>query len=139
LAKGRVPSDRKIDGVDLAPVLLGTGTAPPHEAYYYFNGQHLEAVRSGAWKLFIDPGPKGGAGGEKNGDASKGARSPRLYNLETDIGETSDVAADNPEVVKRLHVYIADMDADLGVVGEGPGVRKHGHVDHPKPLQLPTR
>ena len=37
-------------------------------------------------------------------------------------------------VVKRLQEYVAKMDADLGVKGNGPGVRPCGHVNNPKPL-----
>ena len=59
---------------------------------------------------------------------------PRLYNLDTDIGELNDVAAQNPEVVARLQKLVQQMDADLGVTDEGPGVRPPGRVAHPQPL-----
>ena len=58
----------------------------------------------------------------------------RLYNLDTDIGETTDVAIEHPEIVKRLGVYIEKMDSDLGVYKNGPGVRLPGRVESPKPL-----
>jgi hypothetical protein len=59
---------------------------------------------------------------------------PRLYNLETDIGELNDVAAQNPDVAARLQKFVQQMDADLGVSGEGPGVRAPGRVANPQPL-----
>ena len=59
---------------------------------------------------------------------------PRLYNLDTDIGELTDVAAQNPEVVARLQEFVRQMDADLGVTGEGPGVRPPDRVASPQPL-----
>jgi arylsulfatase A len=70
LAGGTVPGDRKIDGVDIAPVLLGQSQQSPRECQYYFNGNRLEAVRSGPWKLAIAPqreqnGQAHPAGGEK--------------------------------------------------------------------------
>lgn len=133
LAKGKLPGGRTIDGVDLSPLLLGTSTAPPHQAYYYFSGQRLQAVRSGAWKLAIAPLGKG-----QNAAAKDGAYPPRLYNLENDISESNDVAAANPEVVQRLQAHIATMEADLGSSGNGPGVRKPGSVNNPRPLLLPT-
>jgi hypothetical protein len=37
-----------------------------------------------------------------------------LYNLARDPGETTDVAAQNPEVVRRLESLAEDMRADLG-------------------------
>ena len=63
---------------------------------------------------------------------------PRLYNLDKDIGETTDVAAEHPEVVKRLKDLIAKMDADLGTKAQppGPGVRPCGRVRNPKPLLM---
>ena len=53
-----------------------------------------------------------------------------------DIGETTDVAARYPDVVKRLQGYIQRMDGDLGVTGRGPGVRASGVVEQPQPLLL---
>ena len=78
----------------------------PHEALYYFNGNRLEAVRSGPWKLAIAPQgtgmPKGAAQPVKH-------TGPRLYNLDRDIGERNDVAAQHPEVVERLLKLIEHM------------------------------
>ena len=59
---------------------------------------------------------------------------PRLYNLDTDIGEKSDVAAQHPEIVARLQKLVAPMDADLGLDGIGPGVRPADRIANPKPL-----
>jgi hypothetical protein len=61
---------------------------------------------------------------------------PVLYNLDTDIGETRDVAAENPDVVKRLQKFVERMKDDLGIIGKGPGVRAPGTVADPKPLLL---
>ena len=61
---------------------------------------------------------------------------PKLYNLDADIGERTDVAARHPEMVKRLQGFVARMDADLGVTKPGPGVRPPGRVQKPKPLLL---
>ena len=65
LAGGKVPTDRKIDGKDIWPLLAGQSKESPHEALFYFNGNQLQAVRSGPWKLAITPQgtglPKGAA------------------------------------------------------------------------------
>ena len=53
LAGGRVPTDRKIDGKDISPLLLGQTGESPREAQYYFAGNTLQAVRAGQWKLAI--------------------------------------------------------------------------------------
>jgi arylsulfatase A len=131
LAGGKVPADHKIDGKDLWPLLSGQTKTSPHEALFYFNGLKLEAVRSGPWKLTIAPQgtglPKGAAEPVKH-------TGPRLYNLDADIGERTDVAAQNQDVVARLQKLVQQVDADLGVTGEGSGVRPPGRVANPQPL-----
>ena len=62
---------------------------------------------------------------------------PKLYNLQTDIGERTDVAAQHPDVVERLQALVAKMDADLGIRHLGPGVRPPGRVAKPVGLWLP--
>ena len=86
-AGGTAPTDRVIDGVDLLPHLDGTAATVPHENLYWrFGVTGPSAIRKGAWKF------KGG----------------ELYNLATDIGETTNVAAANPAVAADL---LADLNA----------------------------
>lgn len=133
LAGGTIPGDRKIDGADLSPLLLGQSKESPREAHYYFNGNRLEAVRSGPWKLSVAPQGEGTGKAKPAADA-KAPFTPALYNLDAEIGETTDVAAQHPEVVKRLQDLAARMDADLGATKAGPGVRPPGKVEQPRPL-----
>jgi arylsulfatase A-like enzyme len=52
LAGAPVSTDRIIDGKDIRPLLFGQpGAKCPHEAYYYYWNNALEAIRSGPWKL----------------------------------------------------------------------------------------
>jgi arylsulfatase A-like enzyme len=115
-AGGEVPTDRVLDGKDLWPILSGQSKESPHEAFYYFKGNVLEAVRSGPWKLHLKEGT--------------------LYNLDKDPGEATDVTKDNADAVKKLQGYVEKMRADLGVDKQGPGVRAPGRVKEPKPLLL---
>jgi len=135
LAGGSVPVDNKIDGKDISPLLLGRSRQSPHEAHYYFSGNTLQAVRSGPWKLAIAPQNEGL--GFPAPRAPRSGFKPVLYNLETDIGERADVAAQNPDVVKRLQSLINEMGGDLGITGLGPGVRPPGRVARPVGLWLP--
>jgi arylsulfatase A len=119
LAGAKVPADRKIDGVDLWPVLLGDTTAkPPRDHFFYFRGLELDAVRSGPWKLHL----------------AKDKQAPQLYHLGNDIGEAKNVAAEHPEEVRRLKEFAATMKDDLGLQGKGPGCRPVGRVENPQPL-----
>lgn len=129
LAGGTVPADRKIDGRDISPVLLGQTKEAQREAHYYYHGYKLEAVRVGPWKLAVSAQPeKMGRGDKSNGSTGKGVR---LYNLDADIGEQTDVAAQHPDVVKRLQALATAMAAELGDGKPGPGVRPAGFVEKP--------
>jgi len=115
LAGAKLPDDRKLDGADLWPILSDQPDAkPPHDTFYYFRGLKLEAVRVGSWKLRL----------AKN----------ELYNLAADIGESTNVAAQNPEVVKGLRQAVAEMDRDLGLTELGPGCRPLGRVVDARPI-----
>jgi arylsulfatase A-like enzyme len=134
LAGGAAPRNHVIDGKDIWPLLSGQSKQSPHEALFYFNGNELEAVRSGAWKLAIVAQIERGI--DKPRRHSTKPFTAKLFNLDADIGETTDVAAQHPDVVKRLQGYIQQMGGDLGATGRGPGVRASGLVDQPQPLLL---
>lgn len=135
LAGGTVPADRKIDGADIAPLLLGTTKESPHEARYYYQGYKLQAVRSGPWKLAIAPQNENMGGGQT---AFASMEKPRLYNLDVEIGERTDVAADHPEVVAKLKTLAVKMAAELGDGKPGPAVRPAGFVKNAVMLSLDT-
>ncbi len=127
LAGAKLPTDRKLDGVDIWPVLAGTANDdPPRTEFLYFRGLKLEAVRSGPWKLHLALA----AGGPGNRRAAQ----PQLFHLEKDIGESNNVAAEYPQVVQRLSQLAQSIDSDLGVDGIGPGCRPAGRAHDPQPL-----
>lgn len=133
LAGGEVPVDRKIDGKDIMPVLSGASSNSPHEALFYWDGKGLAAVRSGQWKLQLHKHkePKD----EKTPEAADEPFVPQLFNLDDDIGETTDVAAQHPDVVDRLKKLVSVMAGDLGIRGDkAPGIRPPGRVENAKPL-----
>jgi arylsulfatase A-like enzyme/phosphodiesterase/alkaline phosphatase D-like protein len=115
LAGSNVPTDRKLDGHDIWPILSGSKDATSqYEAFYFFRGFNLQCVRSGDWKLHL-------ANGE-------------LYNLNDDISEASNVAQAHPEVVAKLRAFAAAQEDDLGVKDIGPGCRPLGKVEKSQPL-----
>lgn len=133
LAGAELPRDRCLDGRDIGPLLRGEpGARTPHEAFYYYWGRELQAVRSGPWKLHFPhtyprPDPPGADG--RPGRYTELRIGPALFNLETDPGETRDVAAQHPDVVRRLEALAETARADLGdsATGrEGSGVRLPG-------------
>ena len=133
LAGARLPSGVKIDGRNILPILFGRTKDSQHAAYFYFNGNRLEAVRSGPWKLAIACQ----AGTRKKSAPPPPPFKPALYNLDMDIGETTDVATEHPDIVASLQKYATEMDADLGAKKLGPGVRPPYHVAKPTGLWMP--
>lgn len=116
---GSLPATPVIDGRDLTPLLLGQTRQSPREAHYYFSGYTLQAVRQGPWKLALTPQPEPHLGAEFSKDVQPG---PRLYNLDTDIGETTNLAAKHPEVVARLKSLAEAMAGEIG--GTKPRARR---------------
>ena len=97
---GEVPSDRIIDGHDIRPLLFGEqGAKSPHEYYILAHGKG--AARWGDWKFY--PWQEGrGRRNQGNKPVDPDKPKVQLYNLAEDLGETNNVAADHPDIVKRL-------------------------------------
>ncbi len=129
--------DHTIDGLDISPLLFGTeGAKSPHEALYFYWGRHLQAVRSGNWKLHFPHdyrtlnGREGGTGGQPV-RYDTGHTELALYNLAEDIGESKNVAEDHPETVERLQALAEQARKELGdsaTQRRGSGVRPPGRV-----------
>ena len=132
-----MPTDRIIDGKDIWPLMSGSpGATSPHEAFFYYWPDQLQAVRSGRWKLHVPHGYTSIEGAELATSTFQGtyARAEiglALFDLEADIGETTNVADAHPEVVKRLMGLIERARDDLGdaLTGrEGRNVRPAGRA-----------
>lgn len=131
LAGAGLPAGRKLDGQNIWPLLAGEPGAQGHEEFLYFRGLNLQAVRSGPWKLHL---PGANAAPAPKGKQKAAASAPQLYQLDEDIGETTDVAAQNPGVVERLMALAEAVQGDLGKVDIGPGCRPLGRVENPQPF-----
>jgi len=136
LAGADLPS-HTIDGKDIWPVVVAEpGAKSPHDAFFYYQGWALEAVRSGQWKLHFPHGYRtlGGRPGGTGGIPAKYEQTKTelaLYDLSTDIGEQHNVADEHPDVVERLQKLADAMRQDLGDSAmkiEGTGRRPSGKV-----------
>ena len=95
LAGADVPADRVIDGVDLSPVLFGTGESP-RDTVYYYRGTRLMAIRHGPWKAhFITQSAYGNQPAESHDP-------PLLFQLEHDPSEKYDVSKDHADVIATI-------------------------------------
>ena len=79
-----------LDSVSFAPTLMGyDDRQAEHDHLYweFYEQGSKQAVRKGDWKAVFRP---------------LGSTTPELFNLKTDLGETTDVAADHPAVVAEM-------------------------------------
>jgi arylsulfatase len=83
-----------IDGLSLVPTLVGRGEQKAHPFLYWefpgYGGQ--QALRQGRWKAI------------RRDMLRRAKRDPlaiELYDLQTDVGETRDIAAQHPEIVAK--------------------------------------
>ncbi len=86
IASASVPSE--LDGISFLPTLLGQSGQAEHASLYwaFYEGGGGRALRAGNWKVVQQPYRS----------------NPRLYNLQEDLGEEQDLAAQQPELVQRL-------------------------------------
>lgn len=94
-----------IDGISYLPTLLGK-TQPKHNYLYweFYEQGGKQAVRTGQWK-----GVRLAVGENPNGPIE-------LYNLENDLGESDNVAADHPEIVTQIENLMTEAHQPSEVV-----------------------
>lgn len=82
-----------IDGISFLPTLLGKGKQKRHEFLYWefagYGGQ--QALRMGKWKAI-----------RENLNKNKGDQSIQLYDLSKDIGTKNNIAAQHPDIIRRV-------------------------------------
>lgn len=113
--------EKKIDGVDLSPVLKGDQAAQPRTTfYYYYRTNSLEAVRKDNWKLVFEHRGRSYVGQLPGRDGFPG-KAPEniifykaLYDLSRDPSELYDAQYDHPEKVHELEALAEIAREDLG-------------------------
>ncbi len=102
IAGVKVP--KKVDGISYLPTLLGKTDQQKHHEYLFWASQEGETsvgMRMNQWKLVKYRG--------KKSRKSKTPTNPndwRLYNLDDDLGEESDIAAKSPEIVSKMQAVL---------------------------------
>jgi arylsulfatase A-like enzyme len=84
---------KDIDGVSIAPTLLGRGEQAKHAYFYweYHSGGDAQAVRMGDWKAV------------RNKVRGHFEDAPiELYDLASDVGEAHDMAAQHPDIIAKM-------------------------------------
>jgi len=110
LAGAKIPTDRIIDGVDLSPVLFGTGKGL-RKTLCFYRGSRLMAFRQGPWKAHFMTQNAYGQPKAIPHDP------PLLFHLEQDPSEKYDVAKDHPDVIAAIRKAVERHQSNL-VPGE---------------------
>lgn len=119
IAKTRVPQN--IDGISMLPTLLGRPQTNQHDFFYWeFHERGFQqAARMGEWKAVR---PQAGEPLE-------------LYNLSTDVGEKTNVASKNPEVIAKLENYFKTARTESD---RWPSEKKPSNSKPPAPVDSQT-
>ena len=88
-----------VDALDMTDTLFGDKPSPRNEIVFEVTGSvRLPTIRSGDYKLMGD----------------------MLFNIKTDPYEKNDIAAKNPDTVKKLATRLAEVDAERPPLGDKP-------------------
>jgi len=117
---GAPASANPVDGVDIWPLLSGRANQVERDVYLYFDNLHLQCARLGDYKLHLaryntqayNPAP---AGGRVNLPLAR----PELYDVARDVDESYDIAAEHPEIVRRIQERVEAL-----IPGFPPEVRE---------------
>ena len=90
----KLPPKINLDGVDLTPFIKGKVLGLPHDTLFWSNGPNI-AVRHGNWKLI------------------KSYDNTWLFNLASDIGESSNLAKSKPEIVEQLETLYREWRSQM--------------------------
>ncbi len=91
-----IPSPENIDGISYLPTLQGKQADQKAHQYLYWRYYGTRAVRMGKWKAIGYPTGK----------------NLKLYDLESDLGELNNVAADYPLISKQMQKLMIDAHVD---------------------------
>jgi arylsulfatase A-like enzyme len=93
----KIPDGVKLDGVNLIPFLSGEKAGAPHDHLFWRTGGGEQlAVRAGDWKWLRQRGSQ-----------------PQLYNLANDLGEKTDLAAQEPAKAAELEKAALAWNSEL--------------------------
>ncbi|MFT5580002.1 MAG: arylsulfatase A-like enzyme [Paraglaciecola psychrophila] len=118
----KIPTDRKMDGVDLLPYITGENQSAPHDTLFWRQGTHQSVLHKG-WKLIRSDDAKNGPGA---------AQLKWLFELGTDPTEQNNLAKVNAIKVAELEALLANHNAEQAppawpsFINSAQRIDKHG-------------
>jgi arylsulfatase A-like enzyme len=96
-AAGADTRDARLEGIDLVPLLTGTSPAIDRTLFWRVSmaTRQQRSVRSGDWKLLLD------------------GTIQMLFDVRRDPGERNDLAAQRPDIVRKLKPLIEAWEKDV--------------------------
>jgi arylsulfatase A-like enzyme len=121
-----LPTDKKIDGLDVSALWKGAATTSPRNEFLFYTAQgELEGIRQGQWKLLVKQANSGSKKGKapKANKASPPAPSFLLFDLANDLGEQTNLADSQPEQVTALRSRMLELDAEITANARAPWLK----------------
>jgi arylsulfatase A len=113
-----VPDDRIIDGTSILPIFAGRPIQRKQPLYWQYNRASSApkvAMRDGHWKLLATlSGPQLKPGADLIAEEMRAIRQAELdqfelYNLRQDLGETEDLASQQPERLRAMSAQLREV------------------------------
>ena len=123
-----LPPDAAEDSLSFAPLLMNPASAGSRTSVIHHSVQGHFAIRKGHWKLICCPGSGGWSKPTtKKATAAVADGEPpvQLYDISQDIGETTNLAMQNPEIVRELRSL---LEAQIQRGRSTPGVAQTNDV-----------
>ncbi|MDR1010463.1 MAG: arylsulfatase [Opitutaceae bacterium] len=124
----KLPDAAAVDSVSILPDLLQTAKSPVHEALVHHSIGGKFSIRQGNWKLELCPGSGGWAAPRDPAAVKAGLPPAQLYDLASDISETTNLIKERPEIAQRLTALLEKYVND-GRSTPGPKQRNDVVVD----------
>lgn len=122
LTSSPLPSDRKIDGMDVSALIHGESADSPRDEFLHYTSQgQLEGIRRGDWKLLVKVQRR-----RRNQQAKTPPEPPEilLFNLKSDLGEQNNLADTHSELVEELRARMQELDAEIEKHARAPWTTK---------------
>lgn len=119
ITKTPLPKDKKIDGLNVSGLWMGTTETSPRTEFIHYTSQgNLEGLRQDNWKLLVKKPRQ--PRNRKNAPANTKPPQIMLFDLSKDMGEQTNLAEIHPEIVTKLRTRMQELDAEITTNARAP-------------------